>query len=239
MKNKTDCNMKDAHLQQLEDLREDSRWNSADVFVPYKAENWRDNRPRVMICGKATNGWEQSGADEFVQGKLVDGEYSSLFWTYTWEILGAVHRTDLPVPGKPRDPKNVSWRKNLINNCLYWTNIAKVGGEEGNPPGELLKEHKKLFVDILTCEIKSHKPDGVVFTTKDKSYYAELTKKVIEKFAPDRDPPTDLQEDNFWHCSCKLGNAKLKFFWTRHPQGWSKEERINAVECISRTILAG
>lgn len=205
--------------------------NSSGVFVPFKGPKWGLKRcPRIMICGKATYGYETRGntpeaqaqiAWDFIYHKLVstrqlDGgtRYSSAFWTFAYEIIASGLGWKLPVDNNRFDEAE---RQELVAH-FYWTNLVKVGHEEkGNLATKDVIENSAIFVEVLLAEIMEHQPKLVVFTTG--SYAWPIIQQVTHR------PEADWIKvnDRFWHID--MPELKCRFAWTRHPQGWLKRER--------------
>ena len=229
---------------ELKNLR--AEHNLDPVFVPYVGKEWH-NGPRVMICGKATYGWEGEGtievqqghADKFVNDDLVPGVYGSAFWIYVWELIHACLYSDQDLPDfteLPRmHPENKKRRKDLAGH-LYWTNLAKVGKNNGNLPNDLLNQHAKFFTAILIGEIKRHHPRVVVLTTGSYGYNLMTKNLVCEgDWIQDGRPFGQcwcFKSHDFWYCWSEGLSTWL--IWTRHPQGWEREARRDAVKCVTQ-----
>lgn len=207
------------HFDQLLELSQNNPGLS-NVCVPYLGRDWKGG-PRVMVCGKAPYGWDDTGntltdqchnVHRFVEECVVPGHYRrSHFWRYAWEIISAC------LLGAPYE--NTEEQRRQLAGHLYWTNLAKVGGEQGNLPGGLLRAHAPVFTSILLGEITRMAPRAVVFATG--SYGERLIDTIVEKVAGRAFCWTE-EDPYFWHYTPERRRPIL--IWTRHPQGWTARQ---------------
>ena len=228
-------------FDELQQIRQQN--NDLDpVFVPYVGVNWgHGDAPSVMICGKATNDWEEGDtfdvqgqhAVDFVNFVANPDVHVSTFWTFCWEIIHACLYRNVHLPDFGIHLDNEHPPATLVNN-FCWNNLAKFGFNGGNLPINLLNQHAGLFAEILTGEIAQYNPDVVVFTTGDFGF------NLIENFAGEGDwnHPVEeqfeyIQPQNLWYCySENLAATPTHLIWTRHPQGWSRAARRESAEYI-------
>ena len=222
----------EGHFNQLLEFKKKNNPGLSNVCVPYVGRDWKDG-PRVMICGKAPNGWDNPGntsieqcdnADTFINECLVPGDYRSIFWIYVWEVISAC------VLGTPCEWHDEQQRRQLTNH-LYWTNLAKVGGDVGNLPEKLLRADSSLFTSILIGEIRRMAPRAVVFTTG--SYGCDLIETIARTVAYG-DVRWAKDNGDFWHYKPEESSPVL--IWTRHPQGQGREARRTAARRIAELL---
>ena len=211
------------------------------VFVPYVGVNWEQrDAPRVMICGKATNDWEEGDtfdvqiqhAVEFVDYVANPGVHVSTFWTFCWEIIHACLNPNATLPDFGIHIDNEQLPELASHFC--WNNLAKFGFKGGNLPTPLLNQHSELFTNILTYEIEEYNPDVVVFTTGD--YGFNLINDFVDEGGwnhPVEEQFDYIQPQHLWYCYSEiLAETPTHLIWTRHPQGWIRAARRESAEYI-------
>lgn len=186
---------------QIERLQE-ANFNLARVavpFIPYVGNSYNDAknragvRTRILIVGKATDGWGwkedvwNKEADlrdvslhdhdwyqklrrvpkEFVERKVVP--YYSGGKGYSSLFWNRVYRiaADLLHDLRVSEVEIKDLRKpELCRGCfdsIAWTNVFKIGGKRGNPAAKLRKPQIEL--NTLSEEIRIVEPDVVLFFT--------------------------------------------------------------------------
>lgn len=137
-------------------------------------EQYDQGSVRLMIVGRAVNGWEidfgecptleatvhsvlyqENRLDEFA-GKSIDQEDGSkyyyarsFFLRLMRKMVGEFHGTE------------ENWQQRLI-----WSNLFKVAPRNGNnPPLLLVRDNMPQYRDILEQEMMMYRPDLVLFAT--------------------------------------------------------------------------
>jgi hypothetical protein len=100
-----------------------------------------------------------------------------------------------------------------------WTNLAKIGVENGNPSPKLLDLQKPLAVKTLKYEIRSYNPTLVVFVSDN--YFDEVVLEATGTSEDDWEFEKGSVDENAWWIN-RTAN-KPRFVWTTHPQGKRKE----------------
>lgn len=231
------------HFNLLESLRATCA-GMDPVFVPYWGRTRDDMEyPRIMVCGKATYGWEdgipagtykgqQDQTNQFVNDVLVPGDYRSLYWIFAWEMVYAGLHPDRDLP----DHFDQTMRSKLADS-IFWTNISKIGYNGGNLPQGILRDNWQLLKEILVAEVTCLMPRVVVFTTGNYGF-DQLTNLAggEDIWIKDGRPVGRdwcFRPQDFWYCKAEtLSPASPWLVWTRHPQGWPRAARRDAARCI-------
>lgn len=119
-------------------------------------------RRSVLYLGQATRGdWGRGEFDadpgldarrRFTQGFLacpdLGAQYGSNFWRFAYQLSAVVANSDSHVP----------YLGNLI-----WSNLGKIGVQNGNPRGEYLSAQTESAIHVLSAEIDEYHPGLIVF----------------------------------------------------------------------------
>ena len=185
-------------IERLEGIDFDST-QAAVPFIPYVgnsyagAKNYAGIGTRILIVGKATDGW---GWREDVWSKEANLGEVDLHDPNWYDKLSKVphqfiQREVVPYYGGGRGYSSPFWnrtyrivadllhdlrvsevttqdlrKQDLCQNCfdsIAWTNVFKIGGKRGNPAAKLRKP--QIAFNILREEIKVLEPDVVLFFT--------------------------------------------------------------------------
>ena len=207
----------------------------ASPFIPGIGSDYgRDGHPRVMICGKATYGWEKDkknswDADvlsDWSSGSLPDG-FGSAFWSFAKQVAAAAIGEEV----------NEATLASIV-----WTNIAKIGSAKGNLPDREMKEHATLFAELFLEELTIFEPDILVIVAGwygCSSYIPAITSYLSGKTVgeyDDEDYKTYFEKrDAGGLKAVSRPNAKKLSVWiTRHPQGWAMDKRNAVVTAIAK-----
>jgi|GEM_PF-6379865 len=200
-------------------------------FVPGIGDQYGDNPgKRVMICGKATYGWERDGKNSWDASELLDWSkdgvchgYKSTFWSFARQVSQAVNGGD----------SQDALRK------IVWSNIAKLGARQGNLSGKDFKKCKNLFAELFLKELQILKPDYLVLVTGwygHKAYIPAITSylsgKSLKDYA-DEDYETYFETGDKSGLKIRVKNDMMNVWVTRHPQGWAMEQRNAVVDDIA------
>ena len=192
-----------------------------ELFRTYMGKKYRDSRQKLMIVGKATAGWdEKDDAEEFVMEKVVTGDYNSAFWRFIIKLSTELNNTD--------DHKDALQR-------IVWSNIMKIGVNDSNPHGRAHELQHDACIELLRLEIEYYQPTRLVFVTgydylHDILQVLGFSEQIVciddEKMKPEAYKLKLQSKSLVKNCSV---------FLTRHPQGWTLEDR----ECAEKAIISG
>lgn len=210
-------------FQELHDLakrldRENSSCSCDGVFVPRVGKLYGEkDAPRIMFVGKATAGWggdsksleDDWQATENFYDKLYNGEYKSQFWYYIRGLTREIYKE----VGLNYE-NDIQWAVDRV----IWSNLMKIGVNGSQPYGRLASEQRPMMKRILAYEMHNLRPDAIILCTND--YEAKLVEEVFgaqnaETIAYVGSDPID---------STLVEEIDAKLYWTRHPQGWAKNE---------------
>lgn len=158
----------------------------------FEGELYRTAETKIMIVGRALNGWEanyadcsslestvesvliQDGAfDTFVgnpcksdcSGKRAYNHKHSKFFRFIKSILENLGESD--------EGMDATWEcdSKKWNHKFVWTNLYCISprcpksGENPNPTNRMIKPSINTYVDLMKLYIEFYKPDAVVFVT--------------------------------------------------------------------------
>ena len=157
-------------------------------FVAIRGEGFDSNTKRLMLVGRATNGWgslDSSTAEAFSES-ANEQFMSQSRWNWVEEVNGVLysgHDEDksnfanrycldrsafwayakdiwAQLPGSVSDVGPV-WMKNIA-----WSNLYKVSPKKsGNPSNKMLSLQTSVCADILVSEIRLFNPTHILFMT--------------------------------------------------------------------------
>ena len=195
--------------------------NTDGLFKTYVGKEYEpDSSKSLMVVGKATAGWDRIDAEGFVMEEVVTGEYNSAFWRFIIKLSTELNNTD--------------YHKDALQR-IVWSNIMKIGIYGGNPYGDAYTYQRELCIELLKKEIEYLKPARLVFVTGDDYLYDVLQvigigKQIVciddEKMKPEAYKLKLQPKSLIKNCSV---------FLTRHPQGWTLEDR----KCAEKAIISG
>ncbi len=138
------------------------------AFWPVVGRRYDHSDHRLLVVGRATNGWgghglDTNGARSFSQvgdeGPLLDPSYNvrrSAFWSVAREAL---EHLGVRASGGDRDPSG--WMQ-----ALAWTNLFKVApASGGNPDAETRDLVREECVRLLRLEVAQLNPRVVLVLT--------------------------------------------------------------------------
>ncbi len=183
------------------------------------ATNYLGAKPRVMVVGQQTNGWENkrplAGLDQrddaierlleaygyFVTHRDATGR-NTIFWIYVRRLCKRLFPCYC-------DPEVLD---------IAWTNLNKVDRNGGRPTKRIAKKLQEAF-PVLRSEIEICQPDVLIFFTghgfdyllKQDKYFPNLEKK------PVGDPPE--AEDQLARIVCDDLPKATSAYRIHHPRG--------------------
>lgn len=131
--------------------------------MPYIASEYHNANPRILIIGKATNGWGDKDindpkdikdivdqefhklpefTDSFINNRIIPyfggtkdrkEGYYSLFWQRIYILTLALLDNE-----KVPEYCNDSEQSQKCFNSIAWTNVFKISASEGNPSNKLI-----------------------------------------------------------------------------------------------------
>ncbi len=155
------------------DKAKNSTKNGKDlIFVPaICGKNYANSVKRVMVVGRAPNGWSMGDYPNNGCAPEAWFEYG-LSWVY--QDGPASHKRSVAhskfwqfIRYKLVENGIIESKENFSDN-IVWTNLYKISPKiHGNPSGNLRKITAKLMDDILCNEINYYQPDEIWFITKN------------------------------------------------------------------------
>lgn len=178
----------------------------------------------ILLIGKATRGqWDieegvsfdinreinldssQKSAKNFLETWIFSKKYNSAFWNFAHQLSEAIARASQVTLSSPL--------QNLI-----WTNLCKIGVDEGNPERKFYDCQRDLAIKTLKAEIQKYCPKILVFVTGN--YGEDIIGDVVED-QEQRSWNRSLEENGFWSRDA-MGSIPAAL-WTYHPQGKTKD----------------
>lgn len=197
----------------------------------YEGELYNNSDVRLMIVGRAMNGWETdfstiSSLDEMAD-EIIKSTYNfndvtnktgfesktrkrpyryitSKFWRLIKYVLEEYSEANKEWYG---DNKN--WNKKIV-----WSNLYKVSPWEANNPNwDLIQLNIQEYIDILKSEIETYKPKRILFIT-DNNF-----------LEPHRRLPSfvDALDIKKCDCGCIVGTGRFecsKIIVCKRPDVW-------------------
>lgn len=168
-------------------------------FVGMKGKDYDKQQTRILIVGRAVNGWgsiKGDNAEEFSQ-KAIEMMQSECF---NWIVFddGILRNDDLCEDGYYYLSKSSFWRvaraiwMELSGNIGYednanhkwvdniaWTNLYKIAPiDGGNPTEKMCQRQDSACKEILLAEIEEYKPTHILFITGYR-YWFEWFRDVV------------------------------------------------------------
>lgn len=167
--------------------------NGLTVSKSYKGSEYDNCSEKIMIVGRAMNGWEDdrkfTSVDDFIDTFLY--EFQNISETKN-VFDDVVNRKGFESKGRKRNYLYINskfWK--LIHHILkeygmandnwydddnggnmdwnkkiVWSNLYKVSPyAEGNPEWKLIKPNMQEYIDIIKAEIKQYNPNKIIFIT--------------------------------------------------------------------------
>lgn len=186
--------MKDVYLRLYRDCASSlyrmsgKQWSFSELghFVSMAGEKYQEETVRLMIVGRATNGWKRlESTDEETFGAAVEKE--AALQGFSW-VVGSDAETGLindegtyPLSASPfwRTAKNI-WRKLSEQESdrwvdhVAWSNLYKIAPSNdtaetrynyANPSTTLCRKQLKACHSILVREMEKYKPTHLLFIT--------------------------------------------------------------------------
>lgn len=165
------------------------------TFVPMKGFRYDSEEIRLMVVGRATNGWEKEINTEqrnsFIRDAMEkldnpcrfswileekqkpekkDRYYAEAkpFWNYTRCILEKLYGPNLPS----------DWYQSIVWSNLFPVSFAK----EGNPSEALKKKQFEVAKELLIAQIEHFKPTHILFITNWDGWFAMNNKQFLLDF---------------------------------------------------------
>lgn len=180
------------HLDRLNDARGTVPGDHAGPFAPFVGRKYDAAFPRMMVVGKATNGWPEAGDADGIIGLseqfLEDDYYPRHFYA------GRPDPTERSNPGCTRPYRSRFWQRvyalhgmvahglgyqevrtrdeHRADDCfdsIAWSNVYKVGAADGHGAGLPLPAMREWLsnnsVGWIQRELEILRPRVVVFST--------------------------------------------------------------------------
>lgn len=179
-------------------------------FAGCKGEKYDGSAVRLLIVGRAVNGWSQfcvNSAEDFAEDAIRQFEDEPLVWVYdeTKECLGNGNGYFLNKSPFWRTSKEI-W-KTISNNADYidtpgeqwtdyiaWTNLYKVAPPDtGNPTTTMRKNQREACREILAAEVSALNPTHILFVTGYEGWFDEFEDIFHAEFVPA--PDNQYQEN--------------------------------------------
>ena len=222
-------------------------------FPQVGAEYFNGNHKKIMIVGKACNGWVEAGKSNDIEMLFKDGS-------------GIVNRQDQMDWVKAAWPRNIHdengkklystsrsafWtfsRKlasillahdlKLDNDLDYfdyiaWSNLYKVSPcQGGNPNQDDCDKQVEICTDIFKAELEILKPDFVFFFTSGLEFSPVWQSKVFDiKRKPfETEWQNTTKTYKIISYSAKIEDKQAVFIHTQHPQGKPFDSHWNAMK---------
>lgn len=212
-------------------------------FPQVGAEYFNGNHKKIMIVGKACNGWVEAGKSNDIEMLFKDGS-------------GIVNRQDQMDWVKAAWPRNIhdengkklystsrsafwTFSRKVADsilgtkdiNCfdyIAWSNLYKVSPcQGGNPDQEDRNKQVVICTDIFKKELEILKPDFVFFFTSgwEKTFVDNFKSEDSEV---SKDKWSTYEIESF--ISEITQNHRTVFVCTQHPQGKSFNLHLEAIE---------
>jgi|ERR1035438_669503 hypothetical protein len=165
-----------------------------------------DQKRPILLVGKATAGsWgetECAKAREKSIRECVDQRLNCTLGGLEWR------RKE-----HPRSSAFWRYRNGLeqIGKSVIWTNLAKIGVQEGNPNWSLVLKQSELAYRTLAGEIEEYKPALIVLVTGDFGRH-EIVWPLFGGADAWRDDPTKSYR---WQ---ERSTFSVPILWTKHPE---------------------
>jgi hypothetical protein len=192
-------------------------------------------KPRILVVGKATNGWvTDSRKIEILFGdhtvERIFNRDSQMVWVKKGHG-GKRYNTNRSAFWRivRQATSNILAEKDWYNR-IAWTNLYKVSFQKGNPNKALMSGQFWYCVDILKAELNFFQPDIVLFFTSgwEKPFLDTLFKNEelehVEKLNWGKKPYQTslfLEKRNF-----------RKYLITVHPQGKLEADHVLAIKKV-------
>ena len=203
------------------------------TLVPVKGNRYDDEDIKLMVVGRALNGWEENYAedreeyfkqrtdelskqDRFVKDKWIEKETGRPFWNYTKSILEKLKKGEL----------ETDWYQSIL-----WSELYPVSYSEGGNPSELLKYIQfDTAKKLLETQIKVYEPTHVLIMTDWEGWFSLKEKNNPEKsnqFLPHIKPKTNSERNKFIKGSGFFEKSRVVV--TCRPEFNNKEKFVEAV----------
>ena len=150
------------------------------------------------------------------------------------------HTSDFQTNGSySQFKKSDFWRfkrdlQEAIGVPVIWTNLAKIGVQNGNPRGQHLSDQSDLAITTLKAEIREYRSQLVVLVSGGFAV-KEIVYPAFDTLRRDEWQEFQLaQEDDY----CLLESSKLHptVLWFNHPRGKSSIAKNRWIEIIRSRI---
>lgn len=164
----------------LWELVRDETLTTVPHFV---GQHYDISRTKIMIVGRAVNGWEVSFPDCSTLENTVHSVLNqSQRLDKVVDINGVEYKDAAGLTKTYYYSRSPFWRliRKVLetygeaenwNQKILWSNLYKIAPRKnGNPSWTLIKQNLSLYIDIIVEEINTYKPDKVLFIT-DNNYF--------------------------------------------------------------------
>ncbi|MCM1245839.1 MAG: hypothetical protein NC293_09390 [Roseburia sp.] len=188
-------------------------------FVGCKGEKYDSSAVKLLLVGRAVNGWSQfsiDSAEEFAKDAVMQFEDEPLVWIYDEEkgCLGNGNGYFLNKSPFWRTSREI-WKK-ISNNVdhidtandkwtdyIAWTNLYKVAPQDGgNPTTTMRNDQLEACREILVAEVKALNPTHILFVTGYEGWFDEFEDivhgdsiKIVTACRPEFRNETDYVKD--------------------------------------------
>jgi hypothetical protein len=180
--------------------------------VEFKAvvgDEYKNQQMKLLVIGRATNGWENSGKNAFEE-LLKNKDYNirrSAFWRMSFKVL--LQKNDLEEDDISNNIQKLAWSN------LY--KFAPISG--GNPSNKSMENQYEDCVHELKSEFKSLKPHVAILFTGE-NWFNDF-----------KDIFSDCKEvvKNNVVLTCKFNDTNTKVIVCNHPQGKKESELLSEI----------
>lgn len=216
-------------------------------FFPQVGEHYfNGNHKKIMVVGKACNGWVEVGNDIEAlfkadgtgivnrkdQMKWVKdawprekGKYStsySQFWIFSKNIANTLLKPDVKLDDELS-----------CFDYIAWSNLYKVSPSKGgNPNQKDCNNQVEICTDIFKAELEILKPDFIFFFTSGLEFSPVWQSKVFDiKRKPfETEWQNTTKTYKIISYSAKIEDKQAVFIHTQHPQGKPFDSHWNAMK---------
>ncbi len=193
-----------------------------------------NNTPKIMIVGRALNGWDtiqETNFEDFYKKLVEEFRTNNENKNALNRLYNKAYKRN--EKNKYNSARSAFWRvvrqiseKHVDN--IVWTNLYKVSPKKGGNPSEKLKEYQFIACKkLLDLEIEYYNPQVVIF----------ITNKWADKFIEN---PIIIQNyrSDFVKYIGYFGNKNNKFIVTVRPEGQKEKLWLKDVKEAMSILLS-
>jgi hypothetical protein len=196
------------------------------TFAAQTGKEYYDAVPKCLFIGKATNSWITNSKDinELFDPKNEDriiNRDNEILWVEANENPNYNTNNSAFWRVIKRCAKKLQGKEDWYN-YIAWSNLYKISlWEGGNPDAHLKNIQQDMCVKILNEEIKTLKPDFVIFLTSGwEAFY-------LESIGMDYRKNREISwGDNKTYYQTKAG---ICYVQSRHPQAKEEDTHVEAI----------